>query len=130
MYLLDTNTLIYFFKGQGKVSERLLALPPGEIAVPSITVFEIETGIAKSRQPERLRQDLDDLLTMVSVLPFGMPEARSAGKIRAGLESAGTPIGPYDILIAATALANAQVLVTRNISEFSRIDGLEVENWF
>ncbi|MFP4429569.1 MAG: type II toxin-antitoxin system VapC family toxin [Desulfovermiculus sp.] len=130
MYLLDTNTLICFFKGQGKVPERLLAIPPGEIAVPSVTVFEIETGIAKSRQPERLRQDLDDLLTMVTVLPFGMPEARSAAKIRAGLESAGLPIGPYDTLIAATALANALVLVTRNVREFSRIDGLKVENWF
>jgi len=130
MYLLDTNTLIYFFKGLGKVPERLLAVPPGEIAVPSVTVFEIETGIAKSRQPERLRQDLDDLLTMVTVLPFGMPEAISAAKIRAGLESAGIPIGPYDTLIAATALANALVLVTRNVREFSRIDGLNVENWF
>jgi len=95
MYLLDTNTLIYFFKGLGKVPERLLAVPPGEIAVPSVTVFEIETGIAKSRRSERLRQDLDDLLTMVTVLPFGMLEARSAAKIRAGLESAGIPIGPY-----------------------------------
>lgn len=130
MYLLDTNTLIYFFKGQGKVPERLLAVPPGEIAVPSVTVFEIETGIARSRQPERLRQDLDDLLTMVAVLPFGRPEARSAATIRAGLESAGIPIGPYDTLIAATALANALVLVTRNVREFSRIDGLKVENWF
>ena len=130
MYLLDTNTLIYFFKGQGKVPERLLAVPPGEIAVPSVIVFEIETGIAKSRESERLRQDLDDFLTMVTVLPFGMPEARSAARIRAGVESVGIRIGPYDTLIAATALANALVLVTRNVREFSRIDGLQVENWF
>lgn len=130
MYLLDTNTLIYFFKGQGQVHQRLLAVAPGDIAVPSISVFEIETGIVKSRQPDRLQRDLDDFLAMVSVLPFGLPEAQSAARIRARLEAAGKPLGPYDILIASTALANALTLVTRNVREFSRIDGLEVESWY
>ncbi len=74
MYLLDTNTLIYFFKGLGHIPERMLASAPGEIVLPSITVYEIETGIAKSKQPEMLRKDLDDLLSMVNVLPFGMPK--------------------------------------------------------
>jgi len=93
MYLLDTNTLIYFFKGLGRIPERMLAAAPGEIVLPSITVYEIETGIAKSKQPEMLGKDLDDLLSMVNVLPFGMPEARPADRIRAYLETAGTPKG-------------------------------------
>ncbi len=130
MYLLDTNTLIYFFKGLGRIPERMLAAAPGEIVLPSITVYEIETGIAKSKQPEMLRKDLDDLLSMVNVLPFEMPEARSAARIRAYLETAGTPIGPYDILIAAIAMVNDLILVTRNVREFSRIERLRVENWY
>lgn len=130
MYLLDTNTLIYFFKGLGRIPERMLAAAPGEIVLPSITVYEIETGITKSKQPEMLRKDLDDLLSMINVLPFGMPEARSAARIRAYLETAGTPIGPYDILIAAIAMVNDLILVTRNVREFSKIERLRVENWY
>ncbi len=130
MYLLDTNTLLYFFKGQGRVPSRLLATAPGETAVSSVTVYEIETGIARSRQPERLRRNLDQFLDMVMVFPFETHAARRAAGIRADLEEAGTAIGPYDILIAATALANARTLVTRNVREFSRIQGLMVENWY
>lgn len=130
MYLLDTNTLIYFFKGLGRIPERMLAAAPGEIVLPSITVYEIETGITKSKQPEMLRKDLDDLLSMINVLPFGMPEARLAARIRAYLETAGTPIGPYDILIAAIAMVNDLILVTRNVREFSKIERLRVENWY
>mgnify|MGYP000706955620 CR=1 FL=1 len=130
MYLLDTNTLIYFFKGQGRVSKRMLATAPKEIAVPSVTVFEIETGIAKSKQQERRRKDLDDFLAMVTVLPFGLPESKTAASVRANLEVAGIPIGPYDILIAAIALTNALTLVSRNVREFERIQGLNVENWY
>ncbi|EFI33181.1 PilT protein domain protein [Desulfonatronospira thiodismutans ASO3-1] len=130
MYLLDTNTVIYFFKGQGRVPERLLAIAPGETTVSSITVYEIETGIAKSRQPERLRSNLDQFLSMVVVLPFQTHEAKRAARIRADLEESGMPIGPYDILIAATAVANARILVTRNVREFSRVQGLMVENWY
>lgn len=85
MYLLDTNTLIYFFKGMGRVSDRLLSVPPGEIFIPSLTVYEIETGIAKSKHPERLQRNLESFLVMVSVLPFGFHEAKSAARIRAHL---------------------------------------------
>lgn len=130
MYLLDTNTLIYFFKGQGRVAERLLAVAPGEIFLPSIGVFEIETGIAKSHSPDAFRRDLDDFLSLVMVLPFGLAEARAAALIRSRLEIDGIPIGPYDVLIAATATANRLRLVSRNVREFEWVDGLTVENWF
>ena len=94
MYVLDTNTLIYFFKGLGGVADRMLATPPSEIAAPTVVVYELELGIAKSSAPARRRAQLDELLSAVSVLPFGRSEARVAASIRARLESTGTPIGP------------------------------------
>ena len=66
----------------------------------------------------------------VNILPFGPKEAAHAADIRAGLERKGLPIGPYDILIAATALSNSSPLVTHNLKEFSKVDGLMVEDWF
>ena len=130
MFVLDTNTVIYFFKGMGRVADRLLRVPPADVAIPTIVLFELETGIAKSSQSERRRTQLDALARAVRVLPFGRDEARAAATIRAHLEAVGTPIGPMDVLIAGTAVANNAVLVTRNISEFGRVEGLAVENWF
>ncbi len=130
MYALDTNTLIYYFKGMGEVATRLLAAPPSEISVPVIVLYELETGIAKSNAPEKRRALINAFLSATTLLPFGPAEARQAAGIRADLEKAGTPIGPYDILIAATALAANATLVTRNINEFSRIPGLSLEDWF
>jgi tRNA(fMet)-specific endonuclease VapC len=129
MYVLDTNTLIYFFKGMGNVAERLLSESPREIAISAIVLFELELGIAKSSSHKR-REQLREMLASVSFLPFGEKEARSAASIRADLESKGTPIGPYDILIAGTALARRATLVTRNTHEFGRISGLSLENWY
>ena len=130
MYVLDTNTLIYFFKGLGKVAEKLLDTPPKEIGIPSIVIYELEVGIAKSTSPEKRTAQLADLLSLVNVLPFGLKEARSAAQIRVALEKQGQPIGPYDILIAATALANQAVLVTHNTKEFGKIGELQIEDWF
>lgn len=130
MYVLDTNTLVYFFRGQGRVAERLLATAPTDVAVPSVVVYELETGIAKSIDPTRRRGQLDQLLQVVAVLPFGAEEAKCAAALRARLEAEGTPIGPMDTLIAGTAVAHRGVLVTRNVREFGRVPGLGVEDWF
>jgi tRNA(fMet)-specific endonuclease VapC len=130
MYLLDTDSLIYFFKGEGQLASRMLATPPGSLAIPAVALFELEVGIAKSTFPERRRQQLAQLLTTLLVVPFGASEATIAGRLRAGLELAGTPIGVCDILIAATALRHAATLVTRNVKEFRRVDGLVVEDWY
>ena len=92
--------------------------------------FELKVGIAKSTSPEKRIEQLRSLLEVITVLPFGKAEAQSAANIRAALEKDGTPIGPYDVLIAATAVANQSILVTRNISEFSRVPQLQIENWF
>ena len=130
MYVLDTNTLIYFFKGLGGVSKRVLAVPPKQISIPSIVLYELEVGIARSTSPKKRRKQLEDFTSLVKVLPFGAEEARSAASIRVDLEKKGRPIGPYDILIAAVALTSQSILVTRNTSEFSRIKGLRLENWY
>ena len=130
MYVLDTNTLIYYFKGMGQVSEHLLKHPPRDIAIPSIVLYELEVGVAKSTASEKRRQQLEMLTEFVTVLPFGSREAKSAAMIRASLEVAGTPIGPMDTLIAGTSFAHQGTLVTHNTKEFSRINGLQVVDWY
>lgn len=130
MFVLDTNTLIYFFKGQGRIAERLLSMPPAEIAVPAVVVYELEVGIAKSSQPTKRRRQLDDLLDAISVWPLDRDAANAAATIRARLEAKGEPIGTLDILIAGTALSKRAILVTRNEREFKRVQGLSVANWF
>ena len=130
MFLLDTNILIYFFKGIGKVEQNLMSKAPKDIGMPAIVLFEIEVGIGKSKSPHKRIKQLNDLISVISVLPFGMKEARSAAQIRVQLEKKGIPIGPLDILIRGTALAHQATLVTHNIKEFGRIKKLQLEDWY
>jgi len=130
MYVLDTNTLIYFFKGMGNVSDRLLARSPREIAIPSIVLYELEFGIAKSSSPQKRQAQLKEMCSLVDILPFRQKESHQSALIRFQLEKKGTPIGMYDVLIAGTAMACQGVLVTNNTKEFSRVPKLEIENWY
>jgi len=129
-YMLDTNTLIYFFKGIGNIQNHLLSFPPNEIGVPTIVLFELEVGIAKSSSPRKRIAQLQEFTGLVNVLPFGTAEAKVAAQIRAKLEKKGNPIGPYDVLILACAKANNLILVTHNLKEFKRIEGLRLEDWY
>lgn len=130
MYLLDTNTLIYYFKGMGNISQNLLSQPPQNISIPSIVIFELEVGIAKSTSPQKRMKQLDEILSSINIIQFGDKEAKISANIRAKLEKKGTPIGPYDILIGGTAVAHQATLVTHNTSEFQRIPQLQLEDWF
>lgn len=130
MYLLDTNTLIYFFKGMGNVAETLLSKSPKDISIPSIALYELEVGIAKSNSPKKRKKQLESLTSRIAILPFASKEAEVAAMIRAELENTGTPIGPYDTLIAGIALSSNATLVTHNTQEFSRVEGLSLEDWF
>ena len=130
MYVLDTNTLIYFFRGQGNVAQHLLAVPPGQIAVSAVTVYELEVGIAKSTQPAKRRRQFNELLDAINVLPFDHGSATKAARVRADLEKVGRPIGPLDTLIAGTVLAHRATLVTHNTGEFRRVPKLTVTDWF
>lgn len=130
MYALDTNSVIYFFKGMGRVAERLLRSPPREVALPAVVLYELELGLAKSSAPERRRSQVDELVRRVAILPFGRTEAQVTARIRADLERTGEPIGPLDFLIAGTALAHGATLVTHNTKEFGRVGGLSLEDWY
>lgn len=130
MYILDTNTLIYFFKGMGNVARNLFAQSPNALMIPSVVLYELEVGIAKSTQPKKRRKQLEALTSRVDVIPFGAPEAKLAATIRSELESVGAPIGPYDLLIAGTALSVNATLITHNIKEFQRVRDLRIEDWF
>lgn len=129
-YCLDTNTLIYFFKGLGDVANRLLTTPPGEIAIPAVVIFELEAGIGKSTSPRKRITQLHEITSLVNIISFGQSEAKRAAGIRIKLAKQGIPIGPYDILIAASALANNSTLVTHNTRAFERVGGLKIEDWY
>ena len=131
MLVLDTNTISYFFRGDPLVVPRMQALPPSELAVPAIVVYELRYGLmrlpAEAARP-RL-EALNALLNTLQTLPFDEACAAHAAEVRSRLESLGTPIGPHDVLIAATAMRHHSPLVSRNVREFSRVSGLQVLNW-
>jgi tRNA(fMet)-specific endonuclease VapC len=130
MFMLDTNTLIYFFKGMGKVEENLFSHSPRDIFIPSLVIYELQVGIAKSNNPQKREKQLATLLEQVNVIPFEEREAKASALIRADLEKKGTPIGPLDILIAGSAKAHNLTLVTHNTREFMRVEGLALQDWF
>ena len=130
MYALDTNTLVYLFKGMGRVGDHLLAESPADVAIPSVVIYELELGIVQSTQPAKRRKQLDSIAAAVIVLPFDEASAKRAAQIESALRAAGTPIGPHDVLIAGTALAHQATLVTHNGREFRRVEGLSVVDWF
>jgi tRNA(fMet)-specific endonuclease VapC len=130
LYILDTNTLIYFFKGAGNVADMLLSKSPNDIFIPSIVLFELKLGIAKSINPVRRKKQLNLLVSHVNIADFGTREAESAAMIRADLEKKGLPIGPDDTLIAGTALAANAILITHNVREFERVSALRLEDWY
>lgn len=130
MYALDTNTLIYFFKGIGDVGERLIEQRPSHVAVPTVVVYELEVGLRKSSALKKRRSQLESLLERCRILPLGLEEARAAGGVRAQLEQRGTPIGLLDSLIAGIALHHGATLVTHNVREFGRVEGLKVVDWY
>jgi tRNA(fMet)-specific endonuclease VapC len=129
VYILDTNTLIYFFKGMGNVAASLLAASPKDIGIPAVVLYELEYGIARSTAPRKRMKQLEELCALVDVLPFGGEEAKASAGIRVALEKKGTPIGPYDVMIAGTALSKQGTLVTSNTKEFRRVPGLKIIDW-
>ena len=128
--LLDTNTLIYYFKGLGNVKERLLACQPSEIVLSSVVYYELQVGILKSTSPQKRIAQLAILKNQVSWVDFDEKSAEATAQIRVELERIGKPIGSYDVQIAGMAVANDLILVTHNTGEFGRVSGLKLEDWF
>jgi tRNA(fMet)-specific endonuclease VapC len=132
-YLLDSNAVIALLTNRpSTVRERLREIPTTalQLAVSSIVLFELWYGVARSRHRADNTQRLRSFMSgAVTVLPFEEEDAATAGDLRAELERRGTPIGPYDLLIAAQALRARVTLVTANVSEFRRVPGLNWEDW-
>ena len=130
IYLLDTNAcIVYLNRPVSHVRRRLGTLPKQDVAVCSVVKAELFYGAIKSSNPERALTQQQEFLNQYISLPFEDRSALIYGQIRAILASAGTPIGPYDLQIAAIALANNLTLVTHNTREFSRVPGLQSEDW-
>ena len=129
-YLLDTNVCVVYLNGRSaSVRDRLLATSAEEIAVCSVVKAELFYGACRSNSPKRTLERQQAFLSRFISLPFEDEAALFAGQIRAKLASAGTPIGSYDLQIAAIALANNLTLVTHNTREFERVDGFQIEDW-
>ena len=127
-HMLDTNTVSFVFKNQGRVAQRLLSLKPSSICISAITVAELRYG-AEKRQSRTLRPLIDRFLAPFTVAPFGAAEAARYGELCAVLERKGTPIGELDTQIAAHALTLGVTLVTNNDRHFSQVAGLQLEDW-
>jgi tRNA(fMet)-specific endonuclease VapC len=127
IYLLDTNAVTALMRGHHAVRERMRRCDVGDIALSSIVMHEYYYGAFFGSRTEETLSRAEEL--PFARLDFTDADARKAGEIRAGLRARGTPIGPYDVVIAGQALARGLVLITNNVAEFSRVEGLRVEDW-
>ena len=129
-YLLDTNICVYLLRGKHPVvANRVREHSAEGIAVSTVAVAELRYGTDKSAQPEHNHSIVSKLLMPLEILDFDSGAADAYGRIRAELEQRGTPIGSLDMLIGAHAVSQNLILVTHNTSEFSRIPGLQIEDW-
>ena len=129
-YLLDTNICIYLIKK--RPPEALVHFKqhsPQDVAISTITLFELEYGVQKSQYLQRSQGALAKFLLPLDLVDIDRFAAADAAVIRAELEKKGMPIVPYDLLIAGLARSRNMTLVTNNTREFARIDGLRLENW-
>ena len=130
MYLLDTNICIYIIKKKpADVLKTLKTKSKKDIYISSITIAELEHGIAKSQFPEKNKIALIEFLSIFNILPFDDNDAVEFGEIKKELEKKGKIIGPMDLLLAAQAKSKKLILVTNNTKEFERVEGLKIENW-
>jgi tRNA(fMet)-specific endonuclease VapC len=128
VYLLDTNAVIGLLNATDSgLARRARQHNPADVRISSIVAHELFYGAFKSQRAERNVALVDSL--QFEVVEFDKEDARQAGELRASLAAQGTPIGPYDVLIAGQAKARGMTLVTRNTSEFDRVAGLAVEDW-
>jgi tRNA(fMet)-specific endonuclease VapC len=127
-FLLDSNAVIALLNDPaGPVSHRVRQCQPADIGLSAIVMYELYFGAFKSQRRDRNLAIVDGL--RIEVIPFDQEDARHAGEIRAALAAQGTPIGGYDVLIAGQARARDLIMVTRNLREFQRVDGLRAESW-
>jgi tRNA(fMet)-specific endonuclease VapC len=129
-YLLDTNICIYLIRRRPvQVRERFERCAVGDIGLSTVTLAELQYGVAKSEFPAQNQEALEAFTLPLAIVPFDAAAAVAYGPVRADLERWGTPIGARDLLIAAHALSLGVTLVTTNTRAFARVEGLRVEHW-
>jgi tRNA(fMet)-specific endonuclease VapC len=128
-YLLDTNICIYVIKRRPVLALDRFNENAAHLAISSITLAELLHGAEKSSQPQRTLVVVEDFCSRLDVLDYGAKAAQHYGQIRASLDQRGTPIGVNDLHIAAHARSEGLTLVSNNLREFERVDGLLYENW-
>ena len=129
-YFLDTNACIDYLNGRYLgVARRIREAAPSDLGFSSIVLAELRFGADKSARPAENHQKIDILAAEIEVVAFDQESARIFGQVRKKLEAIGQPIGAYDLLIAAHSLALGLTLVTDNVREFARVEGLSLANW-
>jgi len=130
IYLLDTNTCIHYINRYStSIINRLQSLSPDDVAICDVVKFELYYGAYNSSQVERNLDTLREFFLDFPSLPFDGPAASTCGRLRVQLKAKGTPIGAYDLQIAAIALTNNLILITHNTKEFEQVEGLLLEDW-
>lgn len=128
-HLLDTDICIYAMKGRDLGLARELDEHAGKCAVSDLSILELYAGAQRYDHPSKRINLIEEFVSRLTVLPFDTQAARIAGPIRYKLLSSGQMIGAYDLLIAATALSKNLAVVTNNLREFNRVEGLMVDQW-
>ncbi|MCC4241512.1 type II toxin-antitoxin system tRNA(fMet)-specific endonuclease VapC [Thalassospira povalilytica] len=128
-FMLDTNICIYVIKNRPASCREKFRTHSGAMAISSVTLAELIYGAMKSAKPESNLRTIEEFAARLSVLDFDTDAAGHYGDIRSTLEREGNVIGPYDMMIAGHARSHGLILVTNNIREFERVDGLRLENW-
>ena len=130
LYCLDTNTCIAALRGTVRsLAERFAEVSPEEIAIPALVKAELLFGALRSRDPNRTRRVVIQFLAPFQVLPFDDHATPHYADIRQCLEGRGTPLGPNDLVIAATTRSRGLTLITHNVREFGRVPGLRSLDW-
>ena len=130
-YLLDTNMCVFALRNKpSAVGDRIQQHKPDDIVISTITVAELRVGADKSNRPEENHRQISDFLLTFDILMFDSGAADAYGVIRADLERRGQPIGELDMLLAAQAVSQNLIFVTHNTSEFQRVKGIRLEDWF
>lgn len=130
MYIVDSNTCIYFMNGKyPSVRDKFLSISPKDIKISSVVKAELLLGAFKSQTRDQTTKKVEKFLKPFDIVDFSDKMAYDYAEIRAALEKSGNPIGANDLLIAATALHKNAILVTHNLDEFSRVQGLKIEDW-
>jgi tRNA(fMet)-specific endonuclease VapC len=128
-YLLDTNIVIYTIKNRPQLVRAAFKRHEGQMAISAVTWGELVFGTERSTNPAKNQADIEGLAARLEILDFDDLAAAHFGQVRAELYAVGQPIGPYDMMIAGHARSTGLILVTNNLREFERVQGLRLENW-